>query len=152
MCGSTWTTCHLPTCTCACSQGSRGTPFPRSCSMNAANWSRRIALKVRVTSLSLFSLSLFSFLFVWWIDNISLIAFFLFFFFKGCKLNDVNIVYTPWSNLKKTGDMVVGQVGFFSNKQVRKFCVLFFQTFKLSNFQTFKLSFELPMELLPHIP
>jgi hypothetical protein len=28
----------------------------------------------------------------------------------GCKLNNVPIVYTPWSNLKKTADMDVGQV------------------------------------------
>lgn len=31
---------------------------------------------------------------------------------EGCKLNDVRVVYTPWSNLKKTGDMADGQVGF----------------------------------------
>jgi hypothetical protein len=29
----------------------------------------------------------------------------------GCKSNDVQIVYTPWSNLKKTASMDVGQVG-----------------------------------------
>ncbi len=28
----------------------------------------------------------------------------------GCKLNDVWVVYTPWSNLKKTNGMDVGQV------------------------------------------
>ncbi len=28
----------------------------------------------------------------------------------GCKLNNVPIVYTPWSNLRKTHDMAVGQV------------------------------------------
>lgn len=31
---------------------------------------------------------------------------------EGCKLNDVRVVYTPWSNLKKTNGMEVGQVGF----------------------------------------
>lgn len=31
---------------------------------------------------------------------------------EGCKLNDVKIVYTPWSNLKKTNGMDVGQVSF----------------------------------------
>lgn len=30
----------------------------------------------------------------------------------GCKQARLRIVYTPWSNLHKTGDMVVGQVGF----------------------------------------
>jgi len=39
---------------------------------------------------------------------------------EGNKLNDVDVVYTPWNNLKKTGDMDVGQIGFFSNKMVRK--------------------------------
>uniref|UniRef100_A0A0K0ERD8 Coiled-coil domain-containing protein 25 n=1 Tax=Strongyloides stercoralis TaxID=6248 RepID=A0A0K0ERD8_STRER len=39
---------------------------------------------------------------------------------QGCKLASVDVVYTPWSNLKKTGDMVTGQVGFYSDKQVRK--------------------------------
>ena len=38
--------------------------------------------------------------------------------FSGCKLNDVAIVYTPWTNLKKSGDMDVGQVGFHSSKLV----------------------------------
>ena len=38
---------------------------------------------------------------------------------QGCKENNVNIVYTPWANLKKTGDMDVGQVGFHKNKEVR---------------------------------
>ena len=33
---------------------------------------------------------------------------------EGCKLNHVKIVYTPWSNLKKTNGMEVGQVGFHS--------------------------------------
>eukprot|EP00796_Vickermania_ingenoplastis_P005953 gene5953-4262_t len=31
---------------------------------------------------------------------------------EGCKLNDIRVVYTPWSNLHKTGDMDVGQIGF----------------------------------------
>ncbi|EGT48444.1 hypothetical protein CAEBREN_22648 [Caenorhabditis brenneri] len=38
---------------------------------------------------------------------------------EGCKLNNVAIVYTMWSNLKKTGDMAVGQVGFHNNKAVK---------------------------------
>jgi hypothetical protein len=39
---------------------------------------------------------------------------------EGCKLNNVDIVYTMWENLKKTGDMVVGHVGFKSQKAVKK--------------------------------
>ncbi|CCW61620.1 unnamed protein product [Phytomonas sp. EM1] len=35
---------------------------------------------------------------------------------EGCKLNNVRIVYTPWSNLVKTGSMAVGQVGFHDEK------------------------------------
>lgn len=31
---------------------------------------------------------------------------------EGCKLNNVRVVYTPWSNLHKTDGMEVGQVGF----------------------------------------
>ena len=38
---------------------------------------------------------------------------------QGCKENNVSIVYTPWANLKKSGDMDVGQVGFHNNKEVR---------------------------------
>ena len=29
---------------------------------------------------------------------------------QGCKENNVDIVWTPWSNLKKTASMEVGQV------------------------------------------
>ena len=36
----------------------------------------------------------------------------------GCKMNNVNVVYTPWSNLKKTADMDVGQIGFHRQKDV----------------------------------
>ncbi|KAG8467888.1 hypothetical protein KFE25_006940 [Diacronema lutheri] len=38
---------------------------------------------------------------------------------EGCKLNDITIVYTMWSNLKKTGDMATGQVGFHNRAAVR---------------------------------
>ncbi|CAG9858688.1 unnamed protein product [Phyllotreta striolata] len=38
----------------------------------------------------------------------------------GNKMNDVDIVYTMWANLKKTPDMDVGQVGFHKEKEVRK--------------------------------
>lgn len=35
-------------------------------------------------------------------------------------MNDVDVVYTMWSNLKKTQGMEVGQVGFHKDKDVRK--------------------------------
>ena len=37
----------------------------------------------------------------------------------GNKTNNLNVVYTPWANLKKTGDMAVGQIGFHKQKKVR---------------------------------
>lgn len=33
-------------------------------------------------------------------------------------MNNINVVYTPWANLKKTGDMDVGQIGFHRQKEV----------------------------------
>lgn len=39
---------------------------------------------------------------------------------QGNKMNDVEIVYTPWSNLKKSASMDVGQVAFHNEKDVRK--------------------------------
>ncbi|GBG86062.1 hypothetical protein CBR_g40963 [Chara braunii] len=38
---------------------------------------------------------------------------------QGNKINNVDVVYTPWANLKKTAAMDVGQVGFHSPKAVR---------------------------------
>ncbi len=38
---------------------------------------------------------------------------------EGCKLNKVDIVYTPVGNLRQTNDMDVGQVGFHVDKNVR---------------------------------
>uniref|UniRef100_A0A4W3IZ15 Coiled-coil domain-containing protein 25 n=1 Tax=Callorhinchus milii TaxID=7868 RepID=A0A4W3IZ15_CALMI len=38
---------------------------------------------------------------------------------QGSKMNNINIVYTPWSNLKKTGDMDIGQIGFHRQKDVK---------------------------------
>ncbi|XP_036032095.1 coiled-coil domain-containing protein 25-like [Onychomys torridus] len=34
-------------------------------------------------------------------------------------MNNVNVVYTPWSNLKKTADVDVGQIGFHRQKDVK---------------------------------
>lgn len=39
---------------------------------------------------------------------------------QGCKKSSVYVVYTLWSNLKKTSDMVDGQVGFHKPEQVRR--------------------------------
>ena len=39
---------------------------------------------------------------------------------EGNKLNNVGIVYCYWNNLKKTGDMEVGQVGFHNRREVRR--------------------------------
>lgn len=33
-------------------------------------------------------------------------------------MNNISVVYTPWANLKKTGDMDVGQIGFYRQKDV----------------------------------
>jgi len=38
---------------------------------------------------------------------------------QGNKVNNVDVVYTPWQNLKKTASMDVGQVGFHNSKNVR---------------------------------
>ena len=38
---------------------------------------------------------------------------------SGCKQKTVDIVYTPWFNLKKTADMEPGQVAFHKKKCVR---------------------------------
>eukprot|EP00899_Mesostigma_viride_P007061 jgi/Mesvir1/16356/Mv18104-RA.1 len=38
---------------------------------------------------------------------------------QGNKVDRVNVVYTPWANLKKTPSMEVGQVGFHNNKLVK---------------------------------
>lgn len=33
-------------------------------------------------------------------------------------MNNIDVVYTMWDNLKKTAGMDVGQVGFHKNKEV----------------------------------
>lgn len=42
---------------------------------------------------------------------------------EGNKKDNVTIIYTPWSNLKKDGSMAVGQVGFKDNKKVKRILV-----------------------------
>ncbi|XP_058824191.1 coiled-coil domain-containing protein 25 [Topomyia yanbarensis] len=39
---------------------------------------------------------------------------------NGNKMNNIDIVYTMWENLKKTPAMEVGQVSFHKDKEVRK--------------------------------
>jgi NFACT protein RNA binding domain len=39
---------------------------------------------------------------------------------EGCKLANVDVVYTLWSNLQKTSDMEVGQIGYHDRKAVIK--------------------------------
>lgn len=36
----------------------------------------------------------------------------------GNKKDNITIIYTPWSNLKKDGSMAVGQVSFKDQKKV----------------------------------
>jgi predicted ribosome quality control (RQC) complex YloA/Tae2 family protein len=38
---------------------------------------------------------------------------------EGNKMNNIDVVYTQWSNLKKTASMDVGQVGFHDDKAVK---------------------------------
>ncbi|XP_029705887.1 coiled-coil domain-containing protein 25 isoform X1 [Takifugu rubripes] len=42
---------------------------------------------------------------------------------QGCKMNNISVVYTPWANLKKTGDMDIGQIGFHRQKEVKTMAV-----------------------------
>ncbi|CEL56906.1 Coiled-coil domain-containing protein 25 OS=Danio rerio GN=ccdc25 PE=1 SV=1 [Rhizoctonia solani AG-1 IB] len=39
---------------------------------------------------------------------------------EGNKKDNITIIYTPWDNLKKTGDMAVGQVSFHHNNRVKR--------------------------------
>lgn len=43
-----------------------------------------------------------------WIDDFEI----------GNKKDNITIIYTPWSNLKKDGSMAVGQVSFKNQKTV----------------------------------
>ncbi|KAI9738470.1 MAG: hypothetical protein M1818_005367 [Claussenomyces sp. TS43310] len=42
---------------------------------------------------------------------------------EGNKKDNVTVIYTPWSNLKKDGSMAVGQVGFKNPRLVKKVLV-----------------------------
>ncbi|KAM5351129.1 hypothetical protein ACJ41O_003852 [Fusarium nematophilum] len=42
---------------------------------------------------------------------------------EGNKKDNITVIYTPWSNLKKDGSMEVGQVGFKDPRKVRRVLV-----------------------------
>ncbi|KAJ1338037.1 NFACT RNA binding domain-containing protein [Microdochium nivale] len=42
---------------------------------------------------------------------------------EGNKKDNITIIYTPWSNLKKDGSMVTGQVSFHDPRKVKKILV-----------------------------
>ncbi|KAM7220495.1 protein of unknown function (DUF814) domain containing protein [Rhypophila decipiens] len=42
---------------------------------------------------------------------------------EGNKKDNITIIYTPWSNLKKDGSMAVGQVSFKDNKKVKRLII-----------------------------
>ncbi|KAI9750274.1 MAG: hypothetical protein M4579_006538 [Chaenotheca gracillima] len=42
---------------------------------------------------------------------------------EGNKKDNVTVIYTPWSNLKKDGSMAVGQVSFKDDRKVKKILV-----------------------------
>ncbi|KAK0651283.1 hypothetical protein B0T16DRAFT_403526 [Cercophora newfieldiana] len=42
---------------------------------------------------------------------------------EGNKKDNITIIYTPWSNLKKDGSMAVGQVSFKDQKKVKRILV-----------------------------
>lgn len=44
----------------------------------------------------------------------------------GNKKDNITVIYTPWSNLKKDGSMAVGQVGFKDQRKVRFLHLLWF--------------------------
>ncbi|KAG9690394.1 DUF814-domain-containing protein, partial [Aureobasidium melanogenum] len=39
---------------------------------------------------------------------------------EGNKKDNITVIYTPWSNLKKDGSMATGQVGFKDQKKVKR--------------------------------
>ncbi|KAG8528075.1 uncharacterized protein KY384_006991 [Bacidia gigantensis] len=42
---------------------------------------------------------------------------------KGNKKENITIIYTPWSNLKKDGGMATGQVGFHDSRKTKRILV-----------------------------
>lgn len=44
-------------------------------------------------------------------------------FRPGNKKDNITVIYTPWSNLKKDGSMAVGQVSFKDQKKIKRVLV-----------------------------
>lgn len=42
---------------------------------------------------------------------------------EGNKKSNLTIIYTPWANVKKSGDMAVGAVTFFNDRKVKRYHV-----------------------------
>ena len=42
---------------------------------------------------------------------------------EGNKKSNLTVIYTPWANVKKSGDMAVGAVTFFNDRKVKRFHV-----------------------------
>ncbi|XP_027355805.1 coiled-coil domain-containing protein 25 isoform X2 [Abrus precatorius] len=62
---------------------------------------------------------------------------------QGNKVNNIDVVYTPWSNLKKSASMDVGQVGFHNPKMVNVFTIgSFAYSFCFFSFWSFALFFH----------
>lgn len=66
----------------------------------------------------------------------------------GCKMNNVNVVYTPWTNLKKTADMDVGQIGFHRQKDVSVCC----KPARVTQWQTIVFAVSSWVGCLQHLP
>lgn len=54
---------------------------------------------------------------------------------EGCKLNNIKIVYTPWSNLHKQNSMDVGAVGFHKESLRRFYTVAKKDTFVINRLE-----------------
>lgn len=54
-------------------------------------------------------------------------------------MNNIDVVYTPWANLKKTASMDVGQVGFHNPKMVSCFILCFVGVYISVTFLSFEI-------------
>jgi hypothetical protein len=50
----------------------------------------------------------------------------------GNKKDNITVIYTPWSNLKKDGSMEVGQVSFKDQRKVSRHVFLSSESTKLT--------------------
>ena len=58
---------------------------------------------------------------------------------EGNKINNIEVVYTPVNNLKKTSGMDVGQVGFHKDKEVEFIYLLIISILRMFQSQNFNL-------------